>query len=185
MSRSRLVVMVLVTALAFGGCSAQSPSAPPTAPGSVAPSSPEGSPSGETLTVALATFLKETLDPSQEGTTGHIYYGHMYDWFIGSTPEGENTNEVGVLESWEPGASERLTKAGEGVEEARRAEARAARLDETARRLRGASQELDSGAKSPGEQAESLRSAAESAQSTAARAALYAPRERGVNVSMQ
>jgi peptide/nickel transport system substrate-binding protein len=57
-----------------------------------------------TLTAAVHTFSKETLDPSLDSTVGLPYRGELYDWFIGATPDGKLTTATGVLESYKPNA---------------------------------------------------------------------------------
>lgn len=54
----------------------------------------------DTLRVALATFGAEVLDPSADSQAGRQYYGHMFDYLIGATPEGRPSAEFGAIESW-------------------------------------------------------------------------------------
>ena len=57
-----------------------------------------------TLRVALATFGAEVLDPSMDAQAGLVYHGHMYDHFVGATPDGRPSSRFGVLERWDSGA---------------------------------------------------------------------------------
>lgn len=68
-----------------------------------------GSPSNvesdsDSVVVAVSTFATETLDPSLDGTSALIYFGPMYDSFIGADQDGTPSFENGVLESLEPNA---------------------------------------------------------------------------------
>ena len=58
-----------------------------------------------TLRVALATFGAEVLDPSMDAQAGLAYNGHMYDHFVGATPDGRPSSRFGVLERWNSGAN--------------------------------------------------------------------------------
>lgn len=53
-----------------------------------------------TLTVALASFGVEALDPSADLQGGYRYYGHLYDQLIGADSEGRPDVTAGVIESW-------------------------------------------------------------------------------------
>jgi peptide/nickel transport system substrate-binding protein len=59
-----------------------------------------GSDAGPTLTVALSTFGAEVLDPSLDGQNGQIYYGHLYDRLLGTSPDGSVDIGKGALEGW-------------------------------------------------------------------------------------
>jgi peptide/nickel transport system substrate-binding protein len=53
-----------------------------------------------TVTVAVHTFSKETLDPSLDSAPGLPYRGELYDFFIGATPDGKVNLDYGVLQSY-------------------------------------------------------------------------------------
>jgi len=56
----------------------------------------------ETVTVAHASFNKEKLYPPLHDSNGLVYYGPMFDFLIGASPDGKLSTETGALESWEP-----------------------------------------------------------------------------------
>jgi peptide/nickel transport system substrate-binding protein len=56
---------------------------------------PEG-----TLTVAYHTFAKEVLDPGIHSTLGVMYHGHLFDYLIGTAPNGELAAGRGLATSW-------------------------------------------------------------------------------------
>ncbi|WP_024806263.1 ABC transporter substrate-binding protein [Nocardia sp. BMG51109] len=56
------------------------------------------------VTVGLATFSAEQVDPSLDQTAGLNYSGPMFDWLIGATPDGALSPATGALESWTPDA---------------------------------------------------------------------------------
>lgn len=121
-------VIGLVSILIVGACApTASPSAEPGSaePGSAepngttleSPSEAEQGPTGDVV-VALSSFGSEQMDPSMGSTTDLLYNGPGYDWLIGATPEGEISNEFGVLDSWEPNAeaTEWTFRLKEGIE---------------------------------------------------------------------
>jgi peptide/nickel transport system substrate-binding protein len=65
------------------------------APAGAQPAKPEG-----TLTVAYHTFAKEVLDPGVHSTLGVMYHGHMFDYLIGTAPNGELAADRGLATSW-------------------------------------------------------------------------------------
>jgi peptide/nickel transport system substrate-binding protein len=56
--------------------------------------------SPDTVVAALPTFGRETMDPGLAINNDMTYYGAMYDWFIGVTPDGQFSKDTGVLKDW-------------------------------------------------------------------------------------
>jgi peptide/nickel transport system substrate-binding protein len=64
-----------------------------------AQTAPRRAPEG-TLTVAYHTFAKEVLDPGLHSTLGVMYHGHLFDYLIGTAPNGELAADRGLATSW-------------------------------------------------------------------------------------
>ena len=54
----------------------------------------------DTVVVALPTFGRETMDPGVAINNDITYYGPMYDWFVGVTPDGQFSKNEGALKDW-------------------------------------------------------------------------------------
>jgi len=85
----RRIVLVATVALVSGALGLAAAQTGP------APKPPEG-----TLTVAYHTFFRETIDPGQHATLGVPYYGHMFDYLIGTAPDGQLSAGRGLATSW-------------------------------------------------------------------------------------
>jgi peptide/nickel transport system substrate-binding protein len=83
--RLALLLAVAASLLALGLAAAQP-----------ARKAPEG-----TLTVAYHTFAKEVLDPGVHSTLGVMYHGHLFDYLIGTAPNGELAADRGLAASWQ------------------------------------------------------------------------------------
>jgi peptide/nickel transport system substrate-binding protein len=59
------------------------------------------------LTVGLASFSTEVLDPALGGHIVKYYLSLMFDYLIGVTPDGQLSKEHGLATSWEPSADHR------------------------------------------------------------------------------
>ena len=57
-----------------------------------------------TVTVGLSNLGTESLDPGLGQSRDKLYWGPMYDFFIGATPDGELSPDLGALEAWEANA---------------------------------------------------------------------------------
>ena len=60
------------------------------------------------LKVAIGTFGAEVMDPSMDSQAGRRYYGHMFDYILGATPDGGPSAELGAVESWSSNSESRL-----------------------------------------------------------------------------
>jgi peptide/nickel transport system substrate-binding protein len=56
------------------------------------------------LTVALSSFSAETLDPALQGHNVKYYLSLMFDYLVGSTPEGQPSQNGGLALRWENSA---------------------------------------------------------------------------------
>ena len=56
------------------------------------------------VTVALPNLGTESLDPGLGQSRDKLYWGPMYDFFIGATPDGALSPDLGALEKWEANA---------------------------------------------------------------------------------
>ncbi len=54
------------------------------------------------LTVALASFSAETVDPVLQGHNVKYYLSLMFDYLVGVTPDGQPTQAGGLATKWEP-----------------------------------------------------------------------------------
>ncbi|WGX95802.1 ABC transporter substrate-binding protein [Nocardioides sp. L-11A] len=54
------------------------------------------------VTVALASFSREKLYPPAFDPGGLVYFGPMFDFLIGASPDGRLSTETGALEAYEP-----------------------------------------------------------------------------------
>ncbi len=57
-----------------------------------------------TVTVALANLGTESLDPGLGQSRDKLYWGPMYDFFIGADPDGNLSPDLGALERWDANA---------------------------------------------------------------------------------
>ena len=53
------------------------------------------------LTVALSSFSAETLDPALQGHNVKYYLSLMFDYLVGTTPEGQPSQAGGLASKWE------------------------------------------------------------------------------------
>jgi peptide/nickel transport system substrate-binding protein len=53
------------------------------------------------LTVALSSFSAETLDPALQGHNVKYYLSLMFDYLVGTTPDGQPTQQGGLASKWE------------------------------------------------------------------------------------
>jgi peptide/nickel transport system substrate-binding protein len=56
---------------------------------------------GEELVVALSSFATETLDPALSGHIGKFYLSLLYDYVVGTTPDGKLSSQTGLSTKWE------------------------------------------------------------------------------------
>ena len=56
------------------------------------------------LTVALSSFSAETLDPALQGHNVKYYLSLMFDYLVGTTPDGQPTQQGGLATKWENSA---------------------------------------------------------------------------------
>ena len=56
------------------------------------------------LTVALSSFSAETLDPALQGHNVKYYLSLMFDYLVGTTPDGQPTQQGGLASKWESSA---------------------------------------------------------------------------------
>src|SRR5262245_25859914 len=56
------------------------------------------------LTVALASFSAETLDPALQGHNVKYYLSLMFDYLVGTTPDGHPSQAGGLASKWESSA---------------------------------------------------------------------------------
>ena len=56
------------------------------------------------LTVALSSFSAETLDPALQGHNVKYYLSLMFDYLVGTTPDGQPTQQGGLASKWENSA---------------------------------------------------------------------------------
>lgn len=60
------------------------------------------------MTVALPSFSKEKLYPPLFDAGGLVYFGPMFDFLIGATPDGKLSTASGALESYQPSADAKV-----------------------------------------------------------------------------
>jgi peptide/nickel transport system substrate-binding protein len=65
------------------------------------PAAAQGKPD---LTVALASFSTEVLDPVLGGHVVKYYMSLMFDYLVGVTPDGQLSKDTGLATRWEPSA---------------------------------------------------------------------------------
>jgi len=53
------------------------------------------------LTVALSSFSTETLDPALGGHIVKYYLSLMFDYLVGTTPDGQPSKDGGLAVRWE------------------------------------------------------------------------------------
>ena len=53
------------------------------------------------LTVALSSFSAETLDPALQGHNVKYYLSLMFDYLVGTTPDGQPSQQGGLATKWE------------------------------------------------------------------------------------
>src|SRR5918995_2862749 len=56
------------------------------------------------LTIALSSFSAETLDPALQGHNVKYYLSMMFDYLVGTTPEGQPSQAGGLAAKWENSA---------------------------------------------------------------------------------
>jgi peptide/nickel transport system substrate-binding protein len=56
------------------------------------------------LTIALSSFSAETLDPALQGHNVKYYLSLMFDYLVGTTPEGQPSQAGGLAAKWENSA---------------------------------------------------------------------------------
>ncbi len=56
------------------------------------------------LTIALSSFSAETLDPALQGHNVKYYLSLMFDYLVGTTPEGQPSQAGGLASKWENSA---------------------------------------------------------------------------------
>jgi peptide/nickel transport system substrate-binding protein len=56
------------------------------------------------LTIALSSFSAETLDPALQGHNVKYYLSLMFDYLVGTTPEGQPSQAGGLASRWENSA---------------------------------------------------------------------------------
>src|SRR5262245_57659137 len=56
------------------------------------------------LTIALSSFSAETLDPALQGHNVKYYLSLMFDYLVGTTPEGQLSQTSGLASKWEASA---------------------------------------------------------------------------------
>ena len=66
--------------------------------------SPAWAQSKSELTIALASFSAETLDPALQGHNVKYYLSLMFDYLVGVTPDGQPSQAGGLATKWEPSA---------------------------------------------------------------------------------
>src|SRR6266545_2550260 len=70
----------------------------------VAMASPASAQAESELTVALSSFSAETLDPVLQGHNVKYYLSLMFDYLVGTTPEGQPSQAGGLASKWENSA---------------------------------------------------------------------------------
>ena len=61
----------------------------------------QGSPAGGELTVALSSLSTETLDPALGGHIVKYYMSLIFDYLVGTTPDGKLSPASGIATKWE------------------------------------------------------------------------------------
>src|SRR5215468_12786684 len=65
---------------------------------------PAGAQAKPDLTVALSSFATEVLDPVLGGHLVKYYLSMMFDYLVGSTPDGQPSKDGGIATRWENSA---------------------------------------------------------------------------------
>src|SRR6266478_8980997 len=65
---------------------------------------PSAAQSKPDLTVALSSFSTEVLDPVLGGHIVKYYLSPMFDYLVGTTPEGQPSRDGGIATRWENSA---------------------------------------------------------------------------------
>ncbi len=71
---------------------------------SLAVAGPGGAQTKPDLTVALSSFSTETLDPALGGHIVKYYLSMIFDYLVGTTPDGQPSREGGLATRWENSA---------------------------------------------------------------------------------
>src|SRR5258705_3316986 len=53
------------------------------------------------LTIALSSFSTETLDPALGGHIVKYYLSLIFDYLVGTTPDGQPSTQAGLATKWE------------------------------------------------------------------------------------
>ena len=64
------------------------------------------------LTIALSSFSTETLDPVLGGHIVKYYLSMMFDYLVGTTPDGQLSKDGGIALRWENSADHRVQHLG-------------------------------------------------------------------------
>src|SRR6267378_6052234 len=56
------------------------------------------------LTIALSSFSAETVDPALQGHNVKYYLSLMFDYLVGTTPDGQPSQAGGLASKWENSA---------------------------------------------------------------------------------
>src|SRR5262249_57004330 len=56
------------------------------------------------LTIALSSFSAETVDPALQGHNVKYYLSLMFDYLVGTTPDGHPSQAGGLASKWESSA---------------------------------------------------------------------------------
>ena len=65
---------------------------------------PAGAQPKTELTIALSSFSAETLDPALQGHNVKYYLSLMFDYLVGTTPDGQPSQAGGLASRWESSA---------------------------------------------------------------------------------
>ena len=96
----------LALTLTVAACTPSSGTPSSGTPSSGTPTTTAAAP--KTVTAALASFTTEKLYPPTTNADGLVYYGPMFDFLIGASPEGKLSSETGALKSWSPSADAKV-----------------------------------------------------------------------------
>ena len=58
------------------------------------------------LTIALSSFSAETVDPALQGHNVKYYLSLMFDYLVGTTPDGQPSQAGGLASKWENSADQ-------------------------------------------------------------------------------
>src|SRR5438105_15937430 len=56
------------------------------------------------LTIALSSFSADTVDPALQGHNVKYYLSLMFDYLVGTTPDGQPSQAGGLASTWENSA---------------------------------------------------------------------------------